>query len=375
MIDRRPGVLAAAGLFALALAAFPSRLGAQTKLPEALSLAAADKEILIADAAGRAIRFEKQPRAILALGADAPAIAHLMAAFPQGRERLIGIERAGRPGDPLLALIDPSFGKKSVLASDPSLTSITALKPDLVLRRGRKPDARDTDLASAGVAVVHLGLDSPEQYERDLGILGAILGAKERADELILFYRGLYGGILMNGTYSTTADRPRILMAAASLQAGAVVLTLPPLSSMSTQLVRAAGGTAWEDAADKGSEWKTVSLLSIASWNPDVIVLSVPVSTDPAAVIAGLRSDPRSRALRAVSSGRVFTLPGDIDDWNTPDPRWVLGLSWLAAQINTGRFPHYDLDKTIDVFFSTLYGLDQAAVAAVIRPALRQSAR
>ena len=353
----------------------PFLAGAQTRLPEALSLTDADREVLVADAAGRPLRFDKAPLTFLALGSDATAIAHLMAAFSPGRERLIGMEKAAGSSDPLLERLDSGFGEKTFLAPGWSVAAVVALKPDVVLGRGRKLAEPFKALAEAGVPVVLLGMDSPEQFERDLAIVGALLAAKERVDELILYYRSLYGRIVI-GTVGLSVDvKPRVLLALASLTGGTTALSLPPLGSMQTGLVRAAGGTPWEDAADKKGAVKPLSMAALADWNPDLIVLSVPAAENPAAVLAAFRADPRARSLKALKPGRIFTLPSDLDAWDTADPRWILGLDWLAAQINPGRFPHYDLDKTIEVFFSTLYGLDQAAVAAVIRPALRQSVK
>ncbi len=352
-----------------------SPAAAQTKLPEALSLTDANKEVLIADAAGRPLRFDKAPLTFLALGPDASAIAHLLAAFAPGRERLIGLEKIAGSPDLLLERLDPGFGKKVFLAPGWSVTAVASLKPDVVLGRGRKLEAPFKALVDASMPVVLLGMDSPEQYERDLAIVGALLAAKERVDELILYYRSLYGRIVI-GTIGLNTDlKPRVLLARATLAGGAAVLSLPPLGSMPTGLVRAAGGTPWEDMADKNGVMKPLSMGALVGWNPDLIVLSVPAVEDPAAVLAAFRADPRARPLQALKPGRIFTVPSDLDAWDTSDPRWILGLDWLAAQINPGRFADYILDADVITFFDRLYGLDKAAVAALIKPALRQSVK
>lgn len=365
----------AAGALAAGLAFIPAPAVAQTRLPEALSLTDANKEVLIADAAGRPLRFDKAPLTFLALGPDAAAIAHLLAAFAPGRERLIGLEKTTGSSDPLLERLDPGFRKKAFLAPGWSLPAIVALKPDVVLGRGRKLEAPFKTLVDAGVPVVLLGMDSPEQYERDLAIVGALLVAKERVDELTLYYRSLYGRIAIGTVGLSTAVKPRVLLARASLAKSMTALSLPPLGSMPTGLVRAAGGTPWEDMADKNGVTKPLSLDALVAWNPDLIVLSVPPAEDPAAVLAAFRADPRARLLKALKPGRIFTFPSDLDPWDTADPRWILGLDWLAAQIDPGRFAEYVLDTDVLTFFDRLYGLDKAAVAELIKPALRQSVK
>ncbi|MGD0783015.1 MAG: hypothetical protein ABSA30_09190, partial [Candidatus Aminicenantales bacterium] len=120
---------------------------------------------------------------------------------------------------------------------------------------------------------------------------------------------------------------------------------------------------------------KVLTMAALADWNPDLIVLSVPAATDPAAVLAAFRSDPRARTLKALKPGRILTLPSDLDAWDTADPRWILGLDWLAAQIYPDRFPEYNLDMDVSALFDCLYGLDKNAVAALIRSALRPSVK
>ncbi len=365
----------AAGALAVILTLATSPATSQTKLPEALSLIELDKKILISDAAARPLRFDQAPRSFLALGPDATAIAHLLAAFAQGRDRLIGMEKPAGSSDPLLERLDPAFRKKAFLAPGWTAASIAALKPDVVLGRGRSLDEPFKALAEAGIPVVLLGMDSPEHYERDIIIVGALLAARERADELLHFYRGHYGRIAI-GTAGLSAEvKPRVLLARTSLAGGKVVLSLPPLGSMPTGLVRGAGGTPWEDAADRNGAAKLLTIASLAAWNPDLIVLSVPTAADPASVLAAFRSDPQARMLKALKPGGIFTLPSDLEAWDTADPRWILGLDWLAAQLNPGRFPDYSLDADVVAFFDRLYGLDKNAVDALIRPALRPSLR
>jgi iron complex transport system substrate-binding protein len=371
--QRRTAFIAAAAALTLFLLTGSKAAQAQSKLPEALSLTDADKEVLISDAAGRPLRFDTAPRSFLLLGPDAAAIADLLAAFAPGRERLMGMENAPGFSSPLLERLIPGFAKKIFLSPAWSVSEAAALKPGVVIARGRKLEARFKDLADAGVPVVLLGLDSPEQYERDLGIMGSLLVVKDRADELIQYYRGHHGRVAIGTAGLAAEEKPRIFLAQAEIDRGTAVLKIPPIGSMPTRIVRAAGGTAWEDMAAKEATFKIVSFADLAAWDPGLIVLSVPVGADPAAVLAAFRAAPLAGTLKAVKTGRVFTLPADLGAWDGANPRWILGLDWLAARIHPGLFTDYSLDADLDAFFAGLYGLDKAALDALIRPALRQS--
>jgi iron complex transport system substrate-binding protein len=372
---RRRIIIMAAGTLAVFLNLGPQRAQAQSRLPEALSLTEANKEVLVSDAAGRPLRFDTAPRSFLALGSDAAAIADLLAAFAAGRERLIGMEKAPGSSFPLLDRLVPGFAQKAFLAPGWSVSKVAALKPGVVLARGRKLDAAFKALADAGIPVVLLGLDSPERYERDLGIVGSLLAAGERADELIQYYRGLYGRIAIGTAGLAAENKPRVLLARAVLDRGSAVLKLAPVGSMPHGIVKASGGTPWEDAAAKDGSFRTISFSDLAAWDPALITLSVPIGADPAAVLAAFRAGPRAGTLKAFKTGRIFTLPSDLDTWDSADPRWILGLNWLAARVHPGRFSEYAMDADLDAFFDHLYGLDKAAVGALIRPALRQSVK
>ena len=52
-----------------------------------------------------------------------------------------------------------------------------------------------------------------------------------------------------------------------------------------------------------------------------------------------------------------------------PDPRWGLGLLWLASRLHPGLFP--DVDILAEVFrFYSLYGLDADSIRHVVLPLL-----
>ena len=368
----RASKIAAAFLISTVLASFAS--ARPQTLPQSISLTENEREILITDSAGRALRFPHPPRRIVALAPAPYVIAHLLYMFPEGRERLIGMERKGKSASDFLPLIDGTFERKSFLDPNPGPEQIAALKPDLVLMRGTNVEAKA--LAALNIPVVYLSLETPERYERDLANIGALLGNRTRADELTGFFRNRLGRVLKTTAPVAAADRPRVLLAMAVARGGKVAVEVPALRWIQTIQVQSAGGSpAWEEAADKTGGWTVINLEQIASWNPDVIVLVVWYSMDPNRTIADFKADSRWAALKAVRSGRIYAFPSDLYGWDTPDPRWILGLTWLATKIHPNLFRDIDMDAEIDGFYGFLYGMDKAAVDAKIRTAIRTPMR
>jgi iron complex transport system substrate-binding protein len=81
-------------------------------------------------------------------------------------------------------------------------------------------------------------------------------------------------------------------------------------------------------------------------------------------------ADPQWQALQAVQDGAIYGFPADIFSWDQPDPRWILGVTWLAGKIHPNRFPGLDMERETVQFFGQLYGIDEAVVETQILPRL-----
>jgi hypothetical protein len=86
-----------------------------------------------------------------------------------------------------------------------------------------------------------------------------------------------------------------------------------------------------------------------------------------------MRADPQWQELRAVKSKALFGFPSDFYTWDQSDPRWILGLTWLAihshpqlAEGPTG----IDMRLEIRDFYRQLYGLDADRFEALVLPRL-----
>jgi ABC-type Fe3+-hydroxamate transport system, periplasmic component len=84
-----------------------------------------------------------------------------------------------------------------------------------------------------------------------------------------------------------------------------------------------------------------------------------------------LKSDPQWQELRAVKQNHLYGFPADFYSWDQSDSRWILGLSWLAAQLHPQSFPQYDALAEVRQFYQQMYGLNAEFVASEIQPAFR----
>jgi len=324
------------------------------------------------DAAGRTIRLERIPQRILAIGHGPHFIAHLMFMFPESRDRLIGWERRGSKASDFIPMIDPDFEKRSFPDTNPGVEQIAALHPDLVLMRGMASDPKGEALTKVGIPVVYLGLETPEQYAQDISRIGHILGNSSRADEVNRFYQSRLDRISQALTGLRESEKPSILLAMTISRGGKIAVEVPAAAWIQTRQVLLAGGRpVWLKAAGVTSGWTVVNLEQIARWDAERIVLVVWYSMDARRTIEDLKADTRWRSLRAVQNGELKAFPSDIYGWDSPDPRWILGLTWLARTLHPARFKNLDMTTEIEAFFGELYGMSKKDVTAKILPAIR----
>jgi iron complex transport system substrate-binding protein len=328
--------------------------------------------VVLTDATGQTVRLERPPQRIVILGDASYVIAHLLYMFPEGRQRLVGMERKGRSASDFLPLLDPTFSSRAFLSHGAGPEQLAGLHPDLALVRSSTLDRRAATLATVGIPLVHLGLESPERYPEDLRLLGLLLGNPARAEEVADYYRGRLAAVSAPLSAAPDAERPRVLLAMAMPRGGSVAVQVPARPWMQSRQVSLAGGRpVWLDEASPTSGWTVVNLEQIAAWDPDVILVVFWHSLDPLRGLEQLRADRHWSALRAVSAGRLHAFPADLHGWDTPDPRWVLGLLWTAKRLHPTRYAGLDLDAEVDRFYHLLYGMDKAAVDAAVRPSIR----
>lgn len=330
--------------------------------------------IRVTDAAGRVVGLARPPQRIVVVGRGPYMVVDLLYLFPGVSRRLAGVERGQMAGD-FAPLLDPAFGEKAALVN-PGPEQIAALHPDLVLTGSRGLDQPGAALAAIHVPVVSLGLETPEQFYHDVANVGVLLGWPDRAREITAYYQARVARVRAGWRGVREADRPRVLVVEYAERGGAAAVRVPAKPWMQTLEVETAGGRpVWLDSAAPTSGWTVVNLEQIARWDPDLIILSVWPALDPAKVVATLRSDPQWRGLRAVRTGGLRAFPSDIYGWDTPTPRWLLGLTWMAKTLHPERFRDLDLAVEVRDFYRTLYGLDERAITRDILSKVRLDVR
>ena len=344
-------------------------LGGGTVSPDA----AQDGPVIV-DALDRTVEFADLPRRIVVAGKSSLTIVDTLFLFPEAAGRVTGLV-VGRqkPGD-FLQFVDPTFDQKAVLEVDSGPEQIAPLDPDVVILRSFMAETLGRSLEQIDIPVVYVDLETPAQYFRDLATLGKLFGNEARAAEIQSFYQARLDRLDAALEGLEEGDKPRVLVVQYSEQGGEVAFNVPSASWLQTIEAELAGGTpVWTEAA-QGGGWTIVNFEQIAAWDPDVILL-ISYGADPSQVVEKLQADARWLALGAVQEGRLHAFAGDFHSWDQPDPRWILGVTWMASRMHPERLPDLNLTDEASQFFGQMYGMDDASVAENILPALKGDLR
>jgi iron complex transport system substrate-binding protein len=215
---------------------------------------------------------------------------------------------------PKEALNSPSIG----IPLNPSVETIVALHPDLVLGSG---DLNTLEFAShlqrLGIPVFMLDPHGIEGIYASILSLGKTLDRETNANAVVARLR-----MRVDAVKTHVMGKPKVRVFIAIWYDP--VMTIGKRAFMS-ELIEAAGGRSVTD--DLTQEWPVVSLETIVSRQPDVILLE----SESNITLEDLKSRPGWKDLRAVQQGRIYYSDDRI---RYPSPIAFDALEDLAKQLH-----------------------------------------
>lgn len=285
--------------------------------------------------------------------------------FPEAQERLVTFESRSQRGFDFYPIVQPQFDKLELLERNAGPEQIAPFQPDLVILKSYMADSLGAALEEIDVPLIYVDFETPEQFERDISILGTALGNTERAQEINAFYKGQLEMIAAKLDDVEEADRPGVLLMQYSDEEGEIAFEVPSIDWIQTELVTLAGGIpVWSEAAEAGG-WTVVGFEQIAAWNPEKIFV-INYAEDPSAAVESLKQNPNWMALDAVQQDEIYGFPGDFWSWDQPDPRWILGLTWMATKIHPEIMADIDIRQEVIDFYSQMYGFASGVIETEI---------
>jgi iron complex transport system substrate-binding protein len=316
----------------------------------------------VTDALGRSLSFWRIPERIVIAGGASPALVDTVCLFPGVSQRVVGVGQTDQGGGDFLPLIDRGAGAKTRFPDSASPEQLAMVRPDLVILKSSVKEQLGDALERFGIRVLYLDLESPEKFFADVQTLGRLFQQPERAHFIVDWYRARVEAV---ARATAATEKTPVLVVRHCAEDGTNAFSVPPANSIQTVMTETSGGRpVWKDAGP-GDGWKKVGLGQLTAWNPRCIfVISCGRPSGPSA--GDIRD---SGALAGTSAG----FPSDFYSWDQADPRWILGLEWMAVTLHPDLFPDLDLRAEIREFFTRLYGVDEAALGGEIFPRLEGS--
>lgn len=325
--------------------------------------------IVVTDALGRTVEFEKLPMRIVIAGKAGFMITDAAFLFPEAQERIIAYMPNSQTSNEFIGMMYPQTSKLTKLDTEAGAEQIAPLNPEVVLLKSYLKDSVGDSLEMIGIKVIYFDLETPEAIDRDILTLGALFGNQARADQLVNLFKQ-YAEKITNVTGGITEEnKPSVLLLQYSDKGGEIAFKVPPATWLQTRMVELAGGLPiWKGVTS--DSWNVVTIEQIAAWNPEIIFI-VDYKGKALEVVKNLKADEKWALLKAVSTEKLFAFPADFQSWDQPDTRWPLALAWLAQKIQPDLFGALSMSTEIENFYKDFYGFSRTTVQDKIFPLVR----
>ena len=321
---------------------------------------AAPGPFTVTDALGRSLSFWRIPERIVIAGSAAPALVDTVCLFPGVSQRVTGVGETDQGLGDFLTLIDRAAGAKARFTDSAAPEQLAAVRPDLVILQSSAKAQLGDALERFAVRVLYLDLESPEKFSASVQTLGGLFQQPERAH----FIQDWYSARVRAVARATAgAQKIPVLVVRYCAENGTNAFSVPPANRIQTVTTETAGGRpVWKDAG-QGDRWMKVGLEQLSAWNPRCLFV----------VSCGKPAGPAVEDIRnsGALAGTIAGFPSDFYSWDQADPRWILGLEWMAVTLHPELFPDLDLGAEIREFFTRLYGIDESTMSSEIFPRLQ----
>ena len=328
----------------------------------------ASAQMRVDDQRGRPIVLPRPAERIVALPVP---MASIVMALDGNSRRIVGMHPSARQSIqegflrrifPEALSINADVTRGGMFA--PNLESILTLRPDVVLQWTEPADAIRA-VEGAGLTVVGLTNSPPTQriHERNLAIVGEVIGRQKRVAELIRMQQEMQRRIEEAVAGLPASQKPRVLYLSGVRQ------SMRPAGRDTYQnfWIGLTGGA--NVAAFAGMNI-AVNLEQIIAWNPQVVF----IGTFDDATPDDIMRSPALAGVAAVRDRRVYKLPHGGYRWDPGSHESHLTWQWAVTLLHPER-AHFDLRGSMrDVYmFLYRYKLTDADIDEILQVRLNGS--
>ncbi len=243
------------------------------------------------------------------------------------------------------------------LFSGINLETVISLDPDVVIMDYTYGKALDiiSILENKNVSVVCLTATSFQGQLNATLIIGKVLGAEEKAQQLVTYLSAEQAKITAVASSIPVASKPEVLICDLSVWGQGLVYTYVNTSWGQTVIDVGGVNMAMEEYAN--SSWVKISLEKILAWDPDIIIILGRDNATLTAQMSALNGTAWEQ-LEAVKEDKVYGMligakeNGCYLDWT---PRMLIGEMMMAKLVNPNYYTGFDVEAVKSALSSTYY--------------------
>jgi len=321
-------------------------------------------QFVVQDALERTIEFSEYPERIVIAGKQTPMLANFFYLFTSD-ERLLAIENRSQSSDKFLELVDDEYQTKLILEKGAGVEQMAPLNPDLVILKTSMKDEIGIGLEEVGIPVIYVSFENIEDINNDIRVIGKVLDEDERAEEIILEYKKIYSEI--NDRLKSEANGKDVLILQATNIDQKYSFQVPSSGWLQTKMTEnLKSNPVWLSESLSGG-WTEVNFEQILNWNPDNIFI-INYRGQSNEITMGLENDELWNRFISSNEANLSPFPYDFTSWDQPDPRWILGYTWMASELYPEQIGREYLLETVKNFYTFFYGLKEDFIESEIIP-------
>ena len=311
------------------------------------TLEPADTTLHLTDGLGRRVSFPESPERVVLAGRANLFLADAVYLFSSASDHVIALAQTDQGMGDFYPLLDPAYQHKRRLPNSAGVEEIMALQPDVVMIKDSMYSTIGRQLEELSLPVLTLGLESYDEYLRDIGLLGELFQEQSRA---ALLQKDMTDRVQRASRGLESEEQPEVLMLYYTAREGTSTFHTPPTGWIQTFMTETVGAHPVWVQEHSGNGWQVVNFEQIARWDPDMIFL-ISYTLPSRDVVSTLKASPLWQSLNAVQQDMLLPFPGDFHSWAQADIRWLLGLKWLAGQIHPRLYPDLDMEQEVISFY------------------------
>lgn len=256
----------------------------------------------VTDALGRTVTVPAAPQRVVALSTSLVDLTAAVQGDLMGRSSVRAADASVPKGYEDVPEMGPVYSV--------NMEKVLAVQPDLVLVSATQQSKLVPVLEQNGIAVLALKTKTYDEVRHTLDLLGTVYGHQAEARDALQSMEQRLTQI----KGALPAEKPRIAILHAT--AKSVTLELPHSIAGSTADILGLPNIAAEVTEQTGADMETVplSLEFLTAQNPDILFVTSMGKADQieARLQEDLAANPAWSSLKAVQTGRVYILPGNL---------------------------------------------------------------